>query len=258
MTVAQNPASTFGCDGVHPEYTEQVQASGSTGNVTWNGSDWTGGGTGSANVTPLQHGTGARFCEDRCGCLNNSPGCWNIVCCGDSYFGPRLHANHGSWFGYDPADVIRQQVVFCPPCCADSDPISTGYNGAEWCCLVGMRIAYGCLDLSGLPGFPLACTCPTAPPPVQFGYVLYAQLLVRTQRLQATAGGCVGTGAGFIGFPEQSTFTAHKGVWVKPCCSANDSVRGTYRLAIPATASGTAGFPQYSWLTSRSATATVS
>lgn len=251
-------ATVPSCSGVHEENTEQVQASGSTGVVTWDGVEWVGGGTGSASVTPLNHGVFVRDCGNTCSC-SNDPNCIGKQCCGDSFFGPRWHAHHGTWLAYDRADIIRDQVVFCPSCCAPSDPIPTGYNGAEWCCLVGLKVSYGCFDFSGLPGFPLNCSCPSLPPPVGHGYTLFAQLLVRTQRLQASVGSdCVGDSAGFLGFPQQPSFTMHKGVWTKPCCSANDSVRGTYRLALPQTATGQTGFPTYSWMTTRSLTATVS
>lgn len=234
-----------------PVFTEEAIASASSGTATFDGVDWIGCANGSAGVSALQHGVSGRPCGTRCTCLNNAPGCFLIPCCGDGYSIPRQYQS--PFVNYSQSDVILPQQVACPDCCGGMGTIDTGYNGAQWVGGCSLRIAYGCISLASAFGIE-PCQCPGSPPGTVHGYAIYASLRIVTQR--ALAEGVPLCTAPFLGLPSSPSFSRHSGLWVKPCCSANDSIRGTYTLAIPAASSGTSG--NYSWLTTRSATATVS
>ena len=236
-----------------PVFTEEAIGSASSGVATWNGVEWEGCAQGSGAVSTLQHGVSGRDCGNRCTCLNNAPGCFQVPCCGDGYSIPRVYQS--PFVIYSPDDIIRTQDIGCPDCCGGIGPIQTGFNGAQWTAGAGIRILYGCISLSSVFGIE-PCQCPGAPPGTVHGYAMIAAIRVVSQL--AIAQGSPQCPTPFLGLPTSAQFGRHSALWVKPCCSASDSVRGTYYLAMPAASSGTAGFPQYSWLTTRSATATVS
>lgn len=236
-----------------PAYPEEALASASSANAAWDGVEWSGCAQGSGTVTPLQHGISGRDCGTRCACLNNAPGCLQIPCCGDGYAIPRQYQSPAGFVRYSQGDVILPRQVACPDCCGGMGTIDTGYNGAQWIAGCGVRIAYGCISLAGMFGIE-PCQCPGSPPGTVHGYAITASLRIVTQR--ALGEGVPLCAAPFLGLPSSASFARHAGLWVKPCCSASDSIRGTYTLAIPAASSGTSG--NYSWLTTRSATATVS
>lgn len=236
-----------------PEFTEEAMASASSAQAAWDGGNWEGCGTADGTVSALQHGIEGRLCGNRCLCLGNAPGCGSIQCCGDSYAIPRLHQSPAGFVAYSLDDVIQPQQVACPACCGGIGQIDVGYNGASWTGGVAVRVGYGCLSLADVFGIE-RCQCPGLPPGTVHGYYLLAAVRVVSQR--AVAQGAAPCPPLFLGLPSSASFGRHAGLWVKPCCSADDSVRGTYQLAMPAASSGTTG--SYSWLTSRSGTATVS
>lgn len=234
-----------------PVFTEEAIASVSSGLATWNGAAWEGCAQGSASVTSLQHGISGRPCGTRCTCLNNSPGCFLIPCCGDAYQIPRQYQS--PFVTYSQSDVILPRQVACPDCCGGLGVIDTGYNGAQWLGGGSLAIRYGCVNFAELFGIN-PCECAGGAGGTALGYAIYASLRIVSQN--AIAEGSPLCTAPFLGLPSSASFSRHAGLWVKPCCSASDSVRGTYYLAIPQASSGTSG--TYSWLTTRSATATVS
>lgn len=236
-----------------PVFMEEATASASSGSAVWNGIEWEGCAEGNASVTPLQHGVSGRLCGSRCECLGYAPGCFSIQCCGDGYSIPRRYQS--PFVNYSQSDIILPRQVACPDCCGGIGTIDTGHNGAQWLGGASIRIRYGCVNFAALFGIN-PCECPGGAGGTELGYAIYASLRIVSQ--SAVAEGTPLCTAPFLGLPSSPSFSRHSGVWVKPCCSANDSVRGTYYLAIPAASSGTAGLPQYSWLTTRGATATVS
>lgn len=242
------------CVTVQPQpFVEQALATGSGGAAAWNGVEWIGCGEGTGSVSPIEHGMTGRNCGDRCECLNYAPGCGSIPCCGDAHAIPRRFQSPGGFVAYSQSDIISSRQVGCPACCGNSGPELVGISAAEWRCGNAFVIRYGCL--APLPDLAQPCACPGLPPD-SFGYYLLANVRIVSQRaIDEGAQLCV---TPFLGNPSFPSFGRHIGVWSKPCCSANDSVRGTYRLAMLATSSGTTGFPAYSWLTTRSLTATVS
>jgi hypothetical protein len=235
-------------------YSEEAQVTGTGGQVTWNGVDWQGGSEGSATVTAIRHATVTANCADTCWCQGGPP-CPNAKpCCGGTYLYPR------EWRGlkaggvqYTDQDVFANQETPCPPCCLNNAFVNVGVSGVNFCGPCGVKVAYSCFPIGESFGLE-RCNCPGLPKNIPYGYVVYGRVAIRSQ----AAGMCVGNTAGFLNLPSSATYLWRAGVWVKPCCGENDSVKGTYRLAIPTASSGAAGFPQFSWLTTRSGTATVS
>jgi hypothetical protein len=260
VVVATNVGNSLGnsCE-VEPAqtYPEQALASVGGGSLQWTGADWSGCGSGGASVTPLQHGITRRICGGSiCPCTGNSPGCWQVPCCGDIHTVPRLHAVPFGFVSYNQSEVIVPASVACPACCGGAAVIDTGGNVASWEARASFVIRYGCLHL---PDWEVArpCNCPASDFATEYGY----HLLVRVQiysagRLADFPTACAPTA--IIQSPNSAVYGQHVAWYSKPCCNASDSVRGTYTLMHAESSSGTTGLPAYSWTTTRSATAQVS
>jgi hypothetical protein len=260
MVVATNVGGSLGgqCEiEPSPTYPEQALASVSSGSLQWQGDVWAGCGSGSASVTPLQHGITKRACGGSiCLCVANAPGCFAIQCCGDTHTIPRQHAPIGAFVSYNPSEVIVPSLVGCPACCGGAAVIDTGGNVASWEARASFEIRYGCIHL---PDWEVArpCNCPASDFATEYGYHLLVRVQIRSAGVIADfPSGCAPPG--LINPPNTSFYGMHQAWYSKPCCNASDSVRGTYTLMHAASSSGTAGFPAYSWTTTRSATAQVS
>ena len=235
-------------------YPEIAIANASGGAAEWQGDGWYGCGTGGATVTPLQHGITRRLCGSICGCNGNLPGCFLVPCCGGSHAIPRVHRLPISLVKYNPDEIVTQQVVSCPDCCGGPGQIDVGTNVSGWVASIGISIRYGCIHL---PDWEVArpCNCPASDFSTQYGYHLVVGVSIQSTGFVASGGACGGSGT--INSPSSSVYGQWRAWYAKPCCNAGDSVRGTYRLMHAETSSGTAGFPQYSWQTTRSPTALV-
>jgi hypothetical protein len=236
-------------------YPEIAIANASGGAAEWQGDGWYGCGTGGATVTPLQHGITRRLCGSICGCNGNLPGCSLIACCGGSHAIPRSHRLPASFVTYQPDEIVQQQVVSCPPCCGGDGPVDVGTNVTSWISRMSVTIRYGCIHL---PDWEVArpCNCPASDFATQYGYNLLVRVAIYSAGIMAANPSACPPPA-LINTPSSSLYGAFRAWYAKPCCNAGDSVRGTYRLMHAETSSGTAGFPAYSWQTTRSATALV-
>ena len=240
-----------------PTYPEQALGSVSSGSLQWTGADWSGCGSGGASVTPIQHGITRRICGGSiCPCSGNSPGCWQVPCCGDIHTIPRLHAVPLGFVSYNQSEVIVPASVACPACCGGAAVIDTGGNVASWEARASFVIRYGCIHL---PDWEMArpCNCPASDFATEYGYHLLVRVQIFSAGILASNPQACAPNA-IIQSPNSAIYGQHVAWYSKPCCNASDSVRGTYTLMHAASSSGTAGLPAYSWNTTRSATAQVS
>ena len=259
IAIGTNPGGSLGstCEvQPAPTYQEEATASVSGGSLQWTGGQWTGCGSGSGSVTPLQHGVTRNLCGTICPCVNNAPGCLDVLCCGDTHTVPRTHVLSTGFVTYSTTEVIVQSLVGCPACCGGARLVNTGTNVASWTARASFVIRYGCLHL---PDWESArpCNCPASDFATVYGY----HLLVRVQIYSAgiiASNPSICPNPATIPPPNSSTYGMQTAWYAKPCCNASDSVRGTYRLMHAISSSGIAGSPSYSWVTTRSETALVS
>lgn len=273
---AMNVGRSLGACEVTPEetYEEIATASASGGQLTLNFSGgsaaWTGCGSGGASVTALRHGRTNRQCGTLCECLGNPPGCWNSPCCGQGPYPVVRHHSCGilhnanylrlgdPLYSPDQIEVAEIQNYSCPECCDVFDPpVPVGVPVSGWTARVGMRIDRFCRLWPGET--PEPCYCTGSDVLTFAGYSLTVGVAIYSEKWMAQLPNSCGSP--FLGNPLGSGWRVWKALYSKPCCSANDTVKGTYRICHPTSNSGSVSGPGACYSTYevvRSSTATVS